>query len=511
MKQRVARKTLFPVLCLLIAGGVYGANGLSFQYWLAGTTQPDIGKYNGSWHDLSGRTDSPSSSIYSGDTTPEGFFIGASSSEFYKWNGSGRFYQWTSGDTPYSGTTYAMAANDTDVFIGAGSEFYSFDVANETFTNLQSDSGPSGTIYTVTGSYGEKLDSDFLLLGTGQSRIWKWDGSWSDITPGFIEAKVRGSGKNSTHLMMGDNKGNLGLYDGSSWTSINSLTDFNESEHTVTAIEFGDFPGNGKPPFWLIAARGGHIEKLYVNGTNVDLTGDLPGSWEIYSAGYDPDEGEFMVGGKNSNLYLYNSSGFFENQPGFFSNTVRLISYNPHKSGSGSRAGVSQGIKMSSEGTKSAGFSSSQRQAAVLETLTGKESAYEDFPIQKLSLQQIGSPSRSALKSLLQTVAFAGAGGERAGLVDAASAKVSIPGSVNPAAALRGYLQQQLIPGIRADKGYGTYGGVKQKVSTGGSLGDVFEAGNILNQQTDVLTGSATKAAYGASMAQQIGLAVSPG
>ena len=298
--------------------------GSEYRHWVVGTTAPDIAKYNYTWWDLSGEPDSPGNSIFSGTLNREYFFLGGGNSEFTLYNGS--FDRFSQSETPFKNKVQGLASNSTHVYIGtAQPDHFLYDVQNRKFSDLGVQSDQSSVV-TAVSSYDASIGGEYFLFGTQQPSVWKWNGSFNDISPGFFDNSIGDSERNSTHILMGDTSGVVGLYDGEGWKDISGRLGF-ENNNKIFAIGYGDFGGT---PFWLIGGTNGRLERFWVNGTSQDLSSDLPGSWKIRSIGYSEDEDRFFIGGASGNVYVYRDNGFFQNQPEFsWQNSVRFIGYNP--------------------------------------------------------------------------------------------------------------------------------------------------------------------------------------
>ncbi|MFB6216621.1 MAG: hypothetical protein ABEJ72_06605, partial [Candidatus Aenigmatarchaeota archaeon] len=275
------------------------ASAVEFNYWMAGTSAPDVAKFNSSWWDLSGKTDSPAYGIYSGTYTDDYFFLGGGNSEFTLYNGT--FERYSQSESPFKNSVDGLSSNSTHVYIGtAQPNNYLFNISSKSFTDLGAQPD-SSSIETVTDSYGADIGGDYFLIGTQQPSVWKWNGSFYDISPGFFVNTIGASDRNSTHIMVGDTGGVIGLYNGSNWTDISSKLGF-EGNDKIFAIEHGNFGGES---FWLVGGTNGRIERLWVNGTSEDLSGELPGSWEINSIGFNDEKNRFHVGGASGNISIY--------------------------------------------------------------------------------------------------------------------------------------------------------------------------------------------------------------
>ncbi len=304
-------------LSLLSSGGLALS---TFDYWIVGTSVPDLARFNGSWFDLDS-SGAPQKSIVSGATNKDNFFLGAGSSEFTVFDGS--FTRFGQSQTPFSNDVSALAANSTHAYIGTqAADNFLYDQDSETFQNLGTQ--PDSTaVETVTETHGSSLN-DFFLLGTASPSVYRYSDSFQDVSPGFFSDRMTASARNDTHVLMADAGGNLGFYNGTGFQEATSSVGFSGNEK-ILAAAFGDF---GKKPFWLLGGSGGRIEKLWVNGTSKVLSSDLPGTWGIESIGFREDEDTFFVGGDNGNLYAYQETGFHGNQPIFgLSGTVNFAGY----------------------------------------------------------------------------------------------------------------------------------------------------------------------------------------
>jgi hypothetical protein len=299
-------------------------------YWLAGTTQPSVSKYeNGSWDNLDSRSNSPSFSIYAAASNRDNFYLGGGNGNLVRWQESG----FTDISTPFSDQINAMSFGENQMYVGtANPGNYLFNETDDSFKDLGSLPG-GATPETVSESYGERIGGEYFLIGTDIWSVVKYqDGSFTEIQPGNIFSDtVAASSSNMTHFLLGDRSGNLGLYNGEGWSDVSSQTGF-EGNYQINTIKYGNL-SNGNRAFWLIGGGSGHLEKLYTNGTSVDLSGNLPGSWDIYSMDYDPNEEEFLIGGANGNIYRYDESGFTDLTPSGFSNRVRALEYQQGEGG----------------------------------------------------------------------------------------------------------------------------------------------------------------------------------
>ena len=297
----------------------------SFNEWIAGTSAPDVAKFNSSWWDLSGKSDSPAYGIYSGTYTEDYSFLGGGNSEFTLYNGT--FDKYTSSETPFKNKVKGLSSNSSHVYIGTSQpDNFLYDVSSRSFTDLGVHSD-SSSIVTVTDSYGAGIGGDYFLFGTQNPSLWKWNGSFYDISPGFFVNTIGASDRNSTHIMVGDTGGVIGLYNGSNWTDISSKLGF-EGNDKIYAVDYGNFGGEN---FWLVGGTNGRIERLWVNGTSEDLSAELPGSLKIKSIGFNDEKNRFQVGGSSGNIYVYKENGFFENTPSFsWQNNVNYLDYNPY-------------------------------------------------------------------------------------------------------------------------------------------------------------------------------------
>lgn len=315
---------LILLITFALTGVALSSASTNFNHWLAGTSAPDVAKFNSSWYDLSGKSDTPSQGIYSGTYTDDYFFLGGGNSEFTLFNGT--FDRYTQSESPFKNKVSGLSSNSTHVYVGTEQpDNYLYDIDSRSFTDLGVQSDGS-SIQTVENSYSADIGGDYFLFGTQNPSVWKWNGSFHEISPGFFVNTIGDSGRNSTHIMVGDTNGVIGIYNGSNWTDISSKLGF-ENNHKVFSIEYGNF---GAQNFFLIGGSSGHIERLWTNGTSEDLSGKLGGSWEINSIGFDDEKDRFMIGGASGNIYVYNKRGFFENTPKFsWQNNVNFIDYNP--------------------------------------------------------------------------------------------------------------------------------------------------------------------------------------
>jgi hypothetical protein len=302
------------------------ASAVEFNYWLTGTTQPDVAKFNGSWWDLSDKSEAPTKQIYSGDFNKDYFYLGEANSHFTLFNGS--FTSYSKSETPLSGKILGLSANSTHAVLGTEQkQLYLFETDTKSFTDL-GNSPDDGKILTVTNSYSSDVNKDHYAFGTEQKNVYKWNGSFYQITPSFIGGQVQVSGSNSTHWLFGDTQGNIGIYNGSSWTDLTGKFLFDDNGASVTAASFGNFGGK---PFWLVGGKNGRLERLWVNGTHEDLTGEFPSGNSIKSIGFNDEDNRFFVGTSGGEIINFQESGGFENNPNFpFANSVEYVGYNPY-------------------------------------------------------------------------------------------------------------------------------------------------------------------------------------
>lgn len=304
-----------------------------YSYWLAATGDPSIIKdENGTSTDITGRAGAPTNGILSGDSNERGYFLGGDNGELTKWNGT-----FTDIFTPSSDGINALSANSTHMFVGTADPqgyLYNFETGNYKQLGIT-----SATPVSAANSYGTQKGVDYFLVGTESPSVLRVKGTnVKDITPSFIQDTVRGLATNGTHFIIGDLSGNAGIYNGSSSKDISGAIGL-EGSYSIRSAEWGGFAQDEEVTnFWLVGGGSGRLVKYYPNGTSDDLSGTLPGSWQVEEITYSSETQKFYIGGGSGNMYSYTQKGFTDVTPSVFSSNTGTVQEIAYAQGEGGKA-----------------------------------------------------------------------------------------------------------------------------------------------------------------------------
>ena len=302
----------------------------NFKYWLAGSTNPSVGKYDESWQDLS--SDYSGGSIQSGADTDEAFYLGDGNGDITRWDG--KSFQTKS---PFGDTVRDLSSNSTHILGLASGEIKLYDENSDTWTALDSTQINTDNFLSVANSYGSN-SGEYWLIGhekitsgqkSGRTTVTRYDNSGFQSLSGSNDVfgdSVKVLESSGSHFLGYDNKGNFGIYDGSGWSnpSTNKISD---NANTVHTIEWGSMDGES---FWLVGDGDGNLVKIYEDGSTSEISNPIQNS--IQSIRYSEREERFLIGDGSGNIFSYENNNFNEISGSPFDSSVKTIMYNPSTS-----------------------------------------------------------------------------------------------------------------------------------------------------------------------------------
>lgn len=301
----------------------------NYRYWIGGegVNTPSIGKKEeGTWSDLSSKTDSPAEPVYAGTVTENAYYVGGGAGEVTKWDG-------TFTDISPSATNQigAISSQSSEILVatqgGSIGEIYLRNTTTGTWTQPNT---VGENVHAAANSYTSSDIEEFYLLGHNEINnrgtkyyLTRYDSSGTTaINSGLFQSSVEAIGFNNTHYLAGSSGGNLGIYDGSTWNQIT----FNGN--TASAIEWGSIDSDS---FWLVGDGNGNIIQIQENGSSTNL-GSSPDNVAIRSIEYSNKEEKFLIGDDNGNTITYDSGGLTQSGNTVFSGSLNTLLYNPSSS-----------------------------------------------------------------------------------------------------------------------------------------------------------------------------------